>query len=124
MVINHISIGTSNITQAIKFYDDVLSTISIKRTHYIENIAAAYGERFEFWVNTPYEGKVSSGNGSHIAFNAPSIEAVKNFHQVALKLGGTCAGEPNYRKEYGNNYYAAFVYDLDAHKIEAVYLDD
>ena len=120
MILNHVSIGTSNIVQAIRFYDLVLSTLSIQRSHYIENVAAAYGEKFEFWIQFPFKGKASMGNGSHIAFNAPNRESVDKFHQTALEHGGVCEGEPGLRPEYDENYYAAFIRDLDGNKIEAV----
>nr|MBF4359603.1 VOC family protein [Vibrio anguillarum] len=53
MILNHVSVGASDVVKAVGFYDSVLSTLSIKRAHYIENIAAAYGENFEFWVGSP-----------------------------------------------------------------------
>ncbi|MDA0130704.1 VOC family protein [Vibrio sp. MarTm2] len=120
MILNHVSVGTSDVARAVKFYDSVLSTLFIKRAHYIENIAAAYGENFEFWVGNPCEGKATSSNGSHIAFNAPSKESVEQFYSTAIELGGTCEGKPGFRPEYGENYYAAFIRDLDGNKIEAV----
>ncbi|MCK6264711.1 VOC family protein [Vibrio sp. ZSDE26] len=120
MILNHVSVGTSDIVLAVKFYDAVMSTLSIKRTHYIESIAAAYGENFEFWVGSPYEGKATSSNGSHVAFNALSQESVDQFYATAIELGGSCEGKPGLRPEYGATYYAAFVRDLDGNKIEAV----
>ncbi|MHA2852257.1 VOC family protein [Vibrio harveyi] len=120
MILNHVSVGASDVVKAVSFYDSVLSTLSIKRAHYMENIAAAYGEHFEFWVGSPCEGKATSSNGAHIAFNAPSKEAVDQFYATAIELDGSCAGKPGLRPEYGEPYYAAFVRDLDGNKIEAV----
>lgn len=120
MILNHVSVGTQNVISAVEFYDAVLATLSIQRAHYIDGVAAAYGETFEFWVGCPCEEKASIGNGSHIAFNAPSKEAVDQFYLVALEQGGTCEGKPGTRPEYGDTYYAAFVRDLDGNKIEAV----
>ncbi len=120
MILNHVSVGTSDVMLAVKFYDSVLSALSIQRSHYIENTAAAYGENFEFWVGRPCENKASIGNGTHVAFNAPSQDAVDKFYQVAIEAGGACEGKPGLRPEYGETYYAAFVRDLDGNKIEAV----
>ncbi|MGC9404363.1 VOC family protein [Vibrio genomosp. F10 str. 9ZC157] len=120
MILNHVSVGAKDVVTAVKFYDAVLSTLAIKRTHYIENVAAAYGESFEFWVGCPCEGKATSSNGSHLAFNAPNKESVDRFYATAIELGGTCEGKPGLRPEYGDAYYAAFVRDLDGNKIEAV----
>ena len=122
MILNHVSVGVSNVASSVGFYDSVLATLSIERSHYIENIAAAYGENFEFWVGCPFENSPSSGNGTHIAFNAPNIDAVDRFYETALEFGGTCAGMPGLRLDYGENYYAAFVRDVDGNKIEAVFM--
>ncbi|USD64055.1 VOC family protein [Vibrio sp. SCSIO 43136] len=120
MILNHISLGTEDVGLAATFYDAVLETLSIKRTHSIEGVAIAYGEQFEFWVGLPTEGRPTAGNGVHIAFNAPDRQAVDKFYQVALNHGATCEGKPGLRPEYGETYYAAFVRDLDGNKIEAV----
>ncbi|EIZ1411982.1 VOC family protein [Vibrio vulnificus] len=122
MILNHVSVGVSNVASAVAFYDSVLSALSVRRSHYIENVAAAYGENFEFWVGCPCENGASSGNGTHIAFNAPSKEAVDLFYATALELGGSCAGKPGLRPEYGETYYAAFVRDADGNKVEAVFM--
>ncbi|MGX9522964.1 VOC family protein [Vibrio mediterranei] len=121
MIINHISLGTNDVEKASVFYDAVLSTLGINRSHTIDRVAVSYGEQFEFWVGLPLEGNGSSGNGTHIAFNAPSQEAVDAFYQVALKQGASCEGKPAFRPEYGASYYAAYVRDLDDNKIEAVF---
>ncbi len=120
MILNHVSVGTKNVISAVKFYDAVLATLAISRSHYIEGIAAAYGEQFEFWVGCPCENRASMGNGSHVAFNAQNKEAVDQFYAVAIEQGGRCEGKPGLRPEYGDTYYAAYVRDLDGNKIEAV----
>ncbi|MBW3695183.1 VOC family protein [Vibrio sp. T187] len=120
MILNHISIGVSDVNAAVKFYDDVLATLAVDRVHFIEGAAAAYGEKFEFWIGCPCSGSASTGNGSHVAFNAQSHVEVDEFYRVALESGGQCAGKPGLRPEYADNYYAAFILDLDGNKIEAV----
>ena len=52
--------------------------------------------------------------------SAPSREAVDAFHAAALANGGIDNGKPGIRSQYHANYYAAFVFDPDGHKIEAV----
>lgn len=122
MILNHISIGVVDVTLAVTFYDEVLAPLNIERSHLIEGKAAAYGRQFEFWIGLPHSGDASVGNGTHIAFNAPTASAVDAFYLAALKGGGQCAGKPGLRPEYAENYYAAFVVDLDGNKIEAVYM--
>lgn len=69
-----------------------------------------------FWIaeGTPQEPRV------HLAFQADSHEAVRQFHAAALAAGGRDNGGPGYRPRYHASYYAAFVYDPDGYNIEAV----
>ncbi|GLQ72851.1 VOC family protein [Vibrio penaeicida] len=120
MIINHVSVGASNVEKSAAFYDKVLATLGISRSHTIEGEAISYGTNFEFWVGCICGKHSISGTGTHIAFNAPTEESVKAFHAVAIENGGLCAGEPGPRPEYGDAYYAAYVHDLDGNKIEAV----
>lgn len=48
---------------------------------------------------------------THIAFVAENAEQVKEFHEKALKAGGTCNGPPGLRAHYHPGYYGAFVLD-------------
>jgi catechol 2,3-dioxygenase-like lactoylglutathione lyase family enzyme len=58
--------------------------------------------------------------GFHVAFEAPSRQAVDEFYRAALEHGGSGNGAPGLRLQYGPNYYAAFVRDPDGYRIEAV----
>ena len=69
-----------------------------------------------FWIGTG--GKTAPH--VHVAFAAPTREAVDKFYKAALKAGGKDNGAPGVRKEYHPNYYAAFVLDPDGHNLEAV----
>ena len=123
MILSHVSVGTTNIIQAVAFYDAVMATLAIQRSHYIEGIAASYGDKFEFWVGCPpceHSHSPSIGHSAHVAFNAPSNSAVDAFYQAAIEQGGTCEGKPGLRPQYGATYYAAYVRDLEGNKIEAL----
>ena len=50
---------------------------------------------------------------------APTRASVDAFHAAALKAGAKDNGAPGLRKDYGPNYYAAFVIDPDGYRIEA-----
>jgi len=122
-VISHVSLGTNDFGRAKAFYDAVLGTLQIGCVMDGPGYAG-YGRQFpEFWVQTPFDqGRASVGNGVHVAFLANSMEEVQAFHAKALALGGRDDGAPGFRKDYGDDYYAAFVRDLDGHKIEAMLL--
>jgi catechol 2,3-dioxygenase-like lactoylglutathione lyase family enzyme len=70
-----------------------------------------------------YESKrpveADPASGLHFSFIAPTRESVSKFHAAALKAGGKDNGKPDLRKDYGDNYYAAFVVDPDGYRIEA-----
>ena len=67
------------------------------------------------------EGKIIiPGDGFHLAFTAPSQDAVVAFYQAALQFGGRDNGPAGLHPEHGANYFAAFVYDPDGYRIEAV----
>ena len=122
-VISHVSLGTNDYPRAKAFYDAVLATLQIRCVMDFPG-AAGYGRAFpEFWVQTPHDGGPAGvGNGVHVAFLANSVEEVHAFHAQALALGATDDGAPGPRPDYGPDYYAAFVRDLDGHKIEAMLL--
>jgi predicted lactoylglutathione lyase len=56
----------------------------------------------------------------HVAFTAPSRDAVAAFHRAALIAGGRDNGAPGLRPRYHAAYYAAFVIGPDGHNVEAV----
>lgn len=120
-VLSHVSLGTNDYPRAKSFYDAVLATLDI-RCLMDYALGAGYGRRLpEFWIQRPHDGQPASvGNGVHVCFTADSMEAVQAFHRKALELGGRDDGAPGFRREYAQNYYAAFVRDLDGHKIEAM----
>ena len=119
-IMHHVSIGSNDWEQAVAFYDAVMPTIDAEKKLEFDG-AAAYGKQFpEFWVQRPFDGQPAQpSNGVHIAFIAPSKDAVKAFYETAIAAGGRGDGEPGPRPDYGDNYYGCFVIDLDGHKIEA-----
>lgn len=121
--LSHVSIGTNDFPRAKAFYDAVLATLQIRCLADVED-GSGYGRAVpEFWVGFPFDGgDASVGNGVHVCFNAHSVQEVQAFHAKALELGGVDEGKPGLRREYADNYYAAFVRDLDGNKIEAVCL--
>lgn len=120
-VLSHVSLGTNDFPRAKAFYDAVLPTLQIRPVMDFDGYAG-YGRAFpEFWIQRPHDGgRASVGNGVHVAFLANSVDEVKAFHAKALAMGGTDDGAPGARPDYGPEYYAAFVRDLDGNKIEAM----
>jgi catechol 2,3-dioxygenase-like lactoylglutathione lyase family enzyme len=123
-MLHHVSVGVHDVERAAKFYDPVLKTLGYRRVMEFFPYGIGYGEtreRPEFWIQLPHNQQPpSGGNGVHVAFLAKSRTVVSNFHDAALKQGGSNGGEPGPRPDYGPSYYGAFIYDLDGNKLEAM----
>ncbi len=122
-IISHITLGTNDTERAGRFYDEVLGVLGFERLAKPPGRPPAYekGGMPTIYLYPPEDGRPATwGNGTHIAFIADSKQAVHNFHTAAIRLGGSCEGEPGLRPHYGDNYYAAYVRDPDGNKLQAV----
>lgn len=122
-IIDHLSLGVSDLSNACDFYDGLMETLGCKRLAANDALAAYGVDKVQFVLIKPYDGKApSAGNGTHIGFFAGSREAVDAFHQYALGNGGTCEGEPGPREAYPNpNVYTTYVRDPFGNKLEAIF---
>ncbi len=120
-MLHHVSLGTSDIDRARRFYDPVMAALGLRRTLDVAE-AVGYGAGITvFSLNLPADGAPASvGNGAHVAFEVEHRAAVDRFFAVALAHGGSGDGPPGLRPEYDAHYYAAFVRDPDGNKIEAL----
>ena len=118
-IYTHITIGTNDLDKARDFYDKVLAPLGLKRLMNMDH-GSFYGvDGPEFMVVKPRDGKPATvANGLTIGFRAPGKEAIDEFYKTALELGGTDEGAPGFR-DFVPNLYAAYVRDLDGHKILA-----
>jgi catechol 2,3-dioxygenase-like lactoylglutathione lyase family enzyme len=127
-MLHHISFAVTDIERAANFYDHVLSALGYVRVFEDlrpgeEGQAVGYGlegQGDEFCIKQARVSSASPGPGFHLAFAAPSQDAVHAFHRQALQHGGQDNGGPGPRPEYGPDYYACFVIDPDGHRVEAV----
>ena len=119
-MISHISVGVRDVAAAGNFYDAALKPLGYKRL-YDSAEAIGYGAGDpEFWVMRAERPVADDdASGVHFCLDAPSRAAVDAFHAAALKAGGRDHGKPGIRKDYGENYYAAFVKDPAGYRIEA-----
>ena len=130
-MLHHISIGVSEIVRAGNFYDAVLAPLGYLRV--FEDLrpgerhqAIGYGtepDKDKFAIKERFADELAPGPGFHLAFAAPSREAVNEWHKRGLELGATNEGEPKIWHAFGPNYYAAFLADPDGWQIEAVFKD-
>ena len=117
-MIDHISIQCSDVAASAAFYDAVLAPLGGRRI-FDRGDVIGYGVDFpSFWL-----GPHNSGEGfreSHLAFRAPTREAVLAFRDAAVASGAEVLHEPRVWPEYHPNYYGAFVRDPDGNNVEAV----
>src|ERR1700694_4005597 len=119
-MISHVSVGVRDIAKAGKFYDTALAPLGYKRL-FDSAEALGYGAGSpELWVmHAERPVPADTASGLHFCFDAPSRAGVDQFHAAAVKAGGKDNGKPGVRKDYGENYYAAFVIDPDGYRLEA-----
>jgi catechol 2,3-dioxygenase-like lactoylglutathione lyase family enzyme len=123
-VFHHLSIGVADLAKAAAFYDAALAPLGLVRIS--ENArSVCYGPP-GFDGEPPFAILAKGADagpprvGFHLAFTAPSHEAVHRFHEASLAAGGVDEGPPGTRQNWSPDYYTAFVRDLDGHRLEAV----
>jgi catechol 2,3-dioxygenase-like lactoylglutathione lyase family enzyme len=117
-MLDHVTIGVSDVEQSKGFYDRALRPLGIARLYAEGEGFAGYGigRKAFFWIGR----KDIPQTGAHIAFIAQDRAAVDGFYREAIAAGGRDNGKPGLRPNYHPNYYGAFVLDPDGHNIEAV----
>jgi len=121
-MLHHISFGVADLGRSAAFYDATLSALGYARV-WSDETAIGYGPPGggdKLAIKLRSSGASAPGPGFHLAFAAPSREAVALFHAAALRNGGRDNGAPGPRPDYGPDYYAAFVIDPDGYPVEAV----
>ena len=121
-MLDHVSLGISDLEGSRRFYDAVLKPLGLVRTLDFgrgSDWGTAAGQTgVEFTITVETGAKPSSG--THLCFRATRREVVRDFYRAALENGGRDDGSPGLRPLYHPDYFAAFVLDPDGHRIEAV----
>ena len=120
-MIDHVSVGTSDLDRAARFYESTLAPLGLSRL-VTRPATIGFGKSYpEFWINLRSGMKqVAPESGVHICLRAKSAADVDAFHAAALSAGGRSDGAPGLRPHDRVRYYAAFVIDHDGNRIEAV----
>lgn len=131
-MLSYVYYGTNDLERAIRFYSAALTPLGMTRCvtndPAWDRVSAGWGiyeedgrRELAFWIGLPFNQEpASAGNGSMIAFSAPTWGAVDAFHAAALAHGGRCEGPPGLRLQYSPDFYAAYVRDPDGNKLAAV----
>jgi catechol 2,3-dioxygenase-like lactoylglutathione lyase family enzyme len=124
-MLHHLSFAVASLARSGAFYDAALAPLGYVRV-WADDTAIGYGlpgGEDEFAIKLRPAGVAVPGDGFHVAFAAPSRESVAAVYQAVLAHGGRDNGGSGLHPEYGDHYYAAFVFDPDGYRIEAVIND-
>ena len=92
-MIDHLSLGVSDLARSAAFYDAVLEPLGYRRIVDLET-RVGFGKRYpEIWLNAR-PGMSPVGDGHHVCLRARTEDAVRRFHDAALDAGGRSDGEP------------------------------
>ncbi|CAG8936232.1 unnamed protein product [Penicillium salamii] len=121
MPVSHITLTVSHLPTSTSFFLSCLQPLGYqfigRHDDYI-GFGQKQGEPADFWMT---ETKPGTPPGAvHVAFPAPSKDAVGSFFISALKAGAKIHGEPKER-DSTSGYFSAAVVDFDGNSIEAVY---
>lgn len=114
MKMNYVVLGTNDMTASMKFYDALFESSGLNRVSPSDRMTYWLGEDFAFATARPFDEKpATNGNGTMIGFCVATADAVRQFHALAIELGGTCEGAPGQR----GPRYSAYVRDPDGNKL-------
>jgi catechol 2,3-dioxygenase-like lactoylglutathione lyase family enzyme len=121
---DHFGFVVRDLAKSLRFYEACLATLglTVAERHGNEAVIISGEAEFPFiWMGTPKPDFWREEHGAarspfHLAFSAPSREAVVAFHEAGLRHEGRDNGAPGAR---GSGYYAAFLLDPDGNNIEA-----
>jgi catechol 2,3-dioxygenase-like lactoylglutathione lyase family enzyme len=118
-MIGYVTLGTSDLPRAAKFYDAIAAEMGTGRMMEFDGFiawgtpdgGAGIGLTKPFDSNPP-----SVGNGVMVALEAKDKDQVHRLYDIALANGGTDEGPPGPR---GDTFYAGYFRDPDGNKLNA-----
>ena len=118
-MIGYVTLGTSDLPRAAKFYDAIAAELGVGRMMEFDNFIAwgAPGGGAGIGLTKPFDGNDASvGNGVMVALEAKNKDQVQRLYDIALANGGTCEGPCGPR---GDSFYAGYFRDPDGNKLNA-----
>ena len=124
-MIAYVTVGADDIGRAKRFYSALLPALGYGLKEGPEGLSYALpvepGQSPilpDFYVKPTFDGApATAGNGSMIAFEAPSQAQVRDLHAAALAAGGSDEGQPGFRPSYGLHFYVSYLRDPQGNKI-------
>ena len=117
-MIDHVGFEVSDLARSARFYDAVFFALGVRRLIDSER-AIAYGVNDpQLWIVV--RGRPPGPGYGHVAIAASGKAAVDAAHAAGLQHGGSDDGPPGPRPQYGRRYYAGYLRDPDALRVEIV----
>jgi catechol 2,3-dioxygenase-like lactoylglutathione lyase family enzyme len=118
-MMDHVGIQCADLARSRAFYNAVLKPLNFE-VLLDHEVALGYGLDFPFfWLSGAADTQPS--REVHLAFRAPSQDAVRQFYTAAMSSGAESLHEPRLWPEYHPGYFGAFVRDPDGNNVEAVH---
>lgn len=118
-MIGYVTVGTSDLARAAKFYDAIAAELGTTRMMEFET-GIAWGKPgggAGIGAMKPFDGQPATvGNGTMVALEARDSAQVDRLYEIALANGGSDEGAPGVR---GGGFYAAYFRDPDGNKLNA-----
>src|SRR4051794_19764220 len=115
---DHVGVAVSDLAGSERFYRTVLSVLGLEPSH-----ADAELVEWDDWDIGPTDREHPLSRGLHVAFRAPSREAVDAVWQAGINAGYRDDGAPEQRTLYGPDYYRGFLLDPDGNSAGAVHTE-
>ena len=112
---DHVTIRVLRRAESERFYDTVLPTLGLAKTHSTDH----YAEWGEFSLAEESETKPATRN-LHVGFTAQSRALVDSFWRAGVEARYRDDGAPGERPQYSPTYYGGFLLDPDGNSAEAV----
>jgi len=115
-MLSYATVGSNDLEKSLPFYTELLALQGAAKIFDHPRGGAMFGKDGKpvLAVLTPFDRNPATvGNGTMIAFDLPSREAVDAFHAKALALGGSDEGAPG---ERGPGFYLAYFRDPEGNK--------
>lgn len=115
---DHIGFEVADLARAARFYDAVLHALGVRRMFASEHAVAWGDNEPQLWVVV--RGLPAAPGYGHLALRASGRVAVDAAHAAGLTHGGSDAGAPGPRPQYGRGCYAGYLRDPDGLRVELV----
>ena len=118
VVVDHVLFVVADLDASRRLYTAALAPLGYEEL-YVQEDCVSYGadglDDFTICRGEPVT------TAAHVAFDADDRGAVDAFFDAAIAHGATVRGEPGVWTQYSERYYGAFVNDLYANNVEAVW---